>query len=91
MGYVVHNTARLVALCFGLWFSPAFAGTNVGFSATLDPTAVRGPSVGQRIDLAVGIEGAVEANHSLVVARYDSSLIAFVEFTAGDLIEGLVV
>ena len=90
MGYIVQSTARFVALCCGLWFSPAFAGTNVGFSATLDPTAVRGPSVGQCIDLAVGIEGAVKANHSLVVSRYDSSLIAFVEFTAGDLIEGLV-
>ena len=66
MGYIVQNTARLVALCCGLWFSPAFAGTNVGFGATLNPTGVRGPSVGQRIDLAVAIEGAVEANRSLL-------------------------
>ena len=90
MGFTVWKNIRLVALVCALLANPVFAGTNAGFSATVDPAKVRGPAVGQRIDIAIAIEGAVAAKHSLVVARYDSSLFAFVEFTPGDLIEGMV-
>ena len=74
------------ALVCALLAHPALAGTNAGFSATVDPATVRGPSVGEQIDIAIEIQGAVEAKHSLVVARYDSTLFTFVEFTPGELI-----
>jgi len=79
-----------VALLCALVAQPALAGTNAGFSATLDPTEIRAPAVGDQIDIAIQIEGAVAAKHALVTARYDSSLVAFVAFTPGDLIDGLV-
>ena len=79
-----------VALLCALVAQPALAGTNAGFSASLDPTEVRAPAVGDQIDIAIQIEGAVAAKHALVTARYDSSLVAFVAFTPGDLIDGLV-
>ena len=90
MSSTIWNTTRFIALCCALWAHPTLAGTNAGFSATVDPTEIRGPAVGERIELAVEIQGAVEAKHSLVVARYDSALFSFVEFTPGDLIADLV-
>ena len=80
----------LSALVCALLVQPALAGTNAGFSAAIDPAEVRGPSVGEQIDIAIEIAGVVAAKHSLVVARYDSTLFAFVEFTPGDLIKSLV-
>ena len=90
MGNTVWKTTQLVALVCALLAKPALAGTNAGFSVVVDPAEIRGPAVGERIDLAVEIQGAVETKHALLVARYDSSLFSFVEFAPGDLIEGLV-
>ncbi len=90
MGSTVWKATQLVALFCALLTKPVLAGTNAGFSVVVDPAEIRGPAVGERIDLAVEIQGTVEANHALLVARYDSSLFSFVEFAPGDLLEGLV-
>ena len=80
----------LAALLCAFVTQLALAGTNAGFSVTLDPSEVRAPAIGDQIDIAIQIGGAVEAKHALVTARYDSSLVVFGGFTSGDLIDGLV-
>ena len=90
MGLAVWKATRVLVLVYGLLPDSLLAGTNAGFTAAIDPTEVRGPAVGERIDIAINVEGVVEAKHGLVIARYDSSLFTFIEFTPGDLIEGLV-
>jgi len=80
----------LAALLCAFVTQLALAGTNAGFSVTLDPSEVRAPAIGDQIDIAIQIGGAVEAKHALVTARYDSSLVILGGSTPGDLIDGLV-
>jgi hypothetical protein len=77
-----------LGLCV-LWAAAAGAGSNAGFGVSLVPAQISGAAVGDTIDFAVEIAEAVEAKHVLVVARYDSTLFAFVDFVPGALIADL--
>ena len=85
---------RLLAipLLFVLLAAPAFAGTNEGFTASiLDAAEVKDPAVGDLIEIAVEIQGAVQAKGGLITAKYDAAVIEFSSFTAGPLSPGMLV
>ena len=85
---------RLLAipLLFVLLATPTFAGTNEGFTASIiEDAEVKDPAVGDLIEIAVEIQGAVKAKGGLITAKYDAAVIEFKEFIAGPLSPGMLV
>jgi len=84
---------RLLAipLLFVLLAAPAFAGTNEGFTTSIvDDAEVKDPEIGDIIEIAVEIQGAVKAKGGLITAKYDAAYIEFNGFTSGTLSIGML-
>nr|ADI17499.1 hypothetical protein [uncultured bacterium HF0130_06E03] len=67
------------------------AETNKGFTGKIEgPNIIRGPSVGQIIEIPIFFEKITSAKGGLVTAHYDPSIVKFAGFTPKGFIPGLL-
>ena len=71
--------------------TPAFPGTNAGFTASVEgPAQITNPQVGDEISIDIRVAGTVEVRQIRVLCRYQTEFFEFVGAFAGDHPAGML-
>ena len=71
--------------------TPAFPGTNAGFTASVEgPAQITNPQVGDEIGIGIRVAGTVEVRQVRVLCRYQTEFFEFVGAFAGDHPAGML-